>query len=57
LYSIILVIKARRMRWAGHVARMAEMSSAYKILVEPEGKRSLEMPRCSWKDNIKVDVK
>jgi hypothetical protein len=49
LYSspnIILVIKSRRMRWAGHVARMGEKRSAYKMLVgRPEGRRPLERPR------------
>jgi hypothetical protein len=40
--SIIRVIKARRMRWAGHVARMGEAKGAYNILVgKPEGRRPL----------------
>jgi hypothetical protein len=40
--SIIRIIKARRMRWAGHVARMGEKRNAYRLLVgKPEGKRSL----------------
>jgi hypothetical protein len=44
--SIIKVIKARRMRWAGHVARMGEVRVAYNILVvRPEGRRPLERPR------------
>jgi hypothetical protein len=44
--SIIRMIKSRRMRWAGHVARMGEKRNAYRILVEkPEGKRPLERPR------------
>jgi hypothetical protein len=50
LYSspdIIRQIKSRRMRWAGHVARMGEGRNLYSILVgKPEGKRPLEIPRC-----------
>jgi hypothetical protein len=57
LYSspnIIRMIKSRRMRWAGHVARMGETRNAYRILVRnPEGKRPLGRPRCRWMDNIK----
>jgi hypothetical protein len=56
--SIIRVIKARRMRWAGHVARMGEVRGAYNILVgKPEGKRPLERPRRRWEDNIKMDLR
>jgi hypothetical protein len=44
--SIIRIIKARRMRWAGHVARMGEKRNAYRLLVgKPEGKRPLRRPR------------
>jgi hypothetical protein len=44
--SIIRIIKSRRMRWAGHVARIGEKISAYRILVlKPEGKRPLGRPR------------
>jgi hypothetical protein len=44
--SIIRVIKSRRMRWAGHAARMREWRNAYRILVgKPEGKRPLGRPR------------
>jgi hypothetical protein len=50
LYSspnIVRVIKSRRMRWAGHVARMGEKRGVYRVLVErPEGKRPLVKPRC-----------
>jgi hypothetical protein len=54
--SIIRVIKARRMRWAGHVARMGEVRGAYNILVgRPEGRRSLGRPRRRWEDNIEMD--
>jgi hypothetical protein len=56
--SIVRVIKARRMRWAGHVARMGEVRGAYNILVgRPEGKRPLGRPRRRWEDNIKVDLR
>jgi transcription termination factor 2 len=54
--SIIRMIKSRRMRWAGHVARMGEKRNAYRILVgKPEGKRPLGGPRRTWVDNIKMD--
>jgi hypothetical protein len=53
--SIVRVIKARRMRWAGHVARMR---GAYNILVgRPEGRRPLGRPRRRWEDNIKMDLR
>jgi hypothetical protein len=52
------MIKSRRMRWAGHVARMAETRNAYRILVgKPEGKRSLVRPKHRWVDNIKMDIR
>jgi hypothetical protein len=55
--SIIIVIKARRMRWAGHVARMGEVRGAYNILVlKSEGRRPLGRPWCRWEDNIKMDL-
>jgi hypothetical protein len=55
LPSIIRVIKSRRMRRAGHVARMGEKRGAYRILVgKPEGRRPLERPRRRWEDNIKM---
>jgi hypothetical protein len=61
LYSspiIIRVIKARRMRWAGHVARMGEVRGAYDILVgKSEGRRPLGRPRRRWEDNIKMDLR
>jgi hypothetical protein len=51
------MIKARRMRWAGHVARMEEVRGAYNILVwRPERRRSLGRPRLRWEDNIKMDL-
>jgi hypothetical protein len=61
LYSspiIIRIIKSRRMRWVGHVARMGEKRNTYRILVgKPEGKRPLGRPRCRWVDNIKMDLR
>jgi hypothetical protein len=57
LPSIIRIIKSRRMRWAGHVARIGEKRNAYRLLVgKPEGKRPLGRPRCRWVDNIKIDL-
>ena len=59
LYSspnIVRVIKSRRMRWAGHVARMGEGRGVQKFLVgKPEGKRPLGRPRRRWEDN-KMDL-
>jgi hypothetical protein len=61
LYSspnVVTVIKARRMRWAGHVARMGEGRCVYRVLVgRPEGKRPLGRPRRRWEDNIKMDLR
>jgi hypothetical protein len=52
------MIKSRRMRWAGHVARMGEKRNAYTILVgKPEGKRPLGRTRRRWVDNIKIDFR
>jgi hypothetical protein len=52
------MIKSRRMRWAGHVARMGATWNAYRILVgKPEGKRPLGRPRRRWVDNIKMDLR
>jgi hypothetical protein len=52
------MIKSRRMRWAGHVARMVEKRNACRILVgNPEGKRPLGRPRRRWVDNIKMDLR
>jgi hypothetical protein len=54
--SIVRVIKARKMRWAGYVARMGEVRGAYNILVGwPEGRRPLGRPRRRWEDSIKMD--
>jgi len=55
--NIVRVIKSRRMRWAGHVARMGEERGAYRFLVgKPEGKRPLGRPRRRWVDNIRNDL-
>jgi hypothetical protein len=55
--NIIRVIKSRRLRWAGHVARMGEERGAHRILVgRPEGRRPLGRPRRRWEDNIKMDI-
>jgi hypothetical protein len=55
--NIIRVIKSRRMRWAGHVACMAEKRGACRILVgRPEGTLTLGRPRRRWEDNIKMDL-
>jgi hypothetical protein len=60
LYSspiIIRIMKSKRMRWAGHVARMGEKRKAYTLLVrKPEGKRPLGRPRRRWIVNIKMDL-
>jgi hypothetical protein len=59
LYSspaIVRVIKSRRIRWAGHIARMGEGRGVYRVLVEkPEEKRPLVRPRRRWED-IKSDL-
>jgi hypothetical protein len=55
--KIVRTIKSRRMRWAGHVARMGEGRGVYRVLVEkPEEKRLLGRPRRRWEDNIKIDL-
>jgi hypothetical protein len=55
--NIIRQIKSRRMRWAGHVARMVEGRKVYKVLVgKPEGKRPLGRPRHRWEDGIRMDL-
>jgi hypothetical protein len=52
------MIKSRRMRWAGHVARMGERRNVYRILVgKPEVRRPLGRPRRRWVINIKVDLR
>jgi hypothetical protein len=51
-------MKSRRMRWAGHAARIGEVGKVYKVLVgKPEGKRSLGRPRRRWEDGIRMDLR
>jgi hypothetical protein len=61
LYSspdIVRQVKSRRMRWAGHVARMGEERKVYKVLVgKPEGKRPLGRPKRRWEDGIRMDLR
>jgi hypothetical protein len=55
--SIIRIMKARRMRWADHVARIGERRNMYRLLVgKPEGRRPLGRPRHRWLDNIRLDL-
>ena len=50
-------MKSRRLRWAGHVARLEEGKSVFKILTgKATGKRPLGRPRCRWEDNIRMDL-
>jgi hypothetical protein len=52
------MIKSRRMRWAGHVARKGALRNVYRILVgKPEGKRPLGRPRSRWVENNKMDLR
>jgi hypothetical protein len=58
IMNILRMIKSRRMRWAGHVARMWEKRNAYRILVGMrEGKRPLGRRRRRWVDNIKMNLR
>jgi len=60
LYSspnIVRVIKSRRIRWAGHVARIGEEMGVYRVWVrKPEGKRLLGISRRRWVDNVRMDL-
>jgi hypothetical protein len=57
LPNIVRVVKSRRVRWAGHVARMGEERGVHRVLVgKPEGKRPLGRLRRMWTDNIKMDL-
>ena len=56
--NILRMIKSRRLGWAGHVARMEEDRSGFKILAgTPTGKKPLGRPRSRWEDNIRIDLK
>ena len=56
--NIVRVIKYRRQRWTGHIARMKVDRSAFKILSgNPTGKISLGRPRRRWEDNYRMDLK
>ena len=58
LPNIVRVVKSRRMRWAGHMARMVEGRGVHRVLVgKPEGKRPLGRPRRRWDDNTKMDLR
>ena len=58
LPNIVRGVKSRRMRWAGHVARMGEGRGVHRVLVgKPEGKRPLGKPRRRWEDSIKMDLR
>jgi len=55
--NIVRVVKSRRKRWAGHVARMGQGRGVYRVLVgKAEGKRPMGRPRRKWEDNIKMDL-
>jgi hypothetical protein len=55
--NIVRAIKSRRIRWAGHVARLGERRGVYRFLVgKPEGKIPFGRPRRIWEDNIKMDL-
>ena len=57
LLNIVRVVKSRRMRWAGHVARVGEGIGVHRVLVgKPEGKRPLWRPRRRWEYNIRMDL-
>jgi len=58
LPNIVRVIKSRRKRWVGHVARMGEERGVHRVLVgKAEGKRPLRRPRHRLEDNIKMDIR
>ena len=56
MYKVFSHVISRRLRWAGHVAKMEEDRSAFKISTgTPAGKRPLGRPRSRWEDNIRMD--
>ena len=57
LPNIVWVVKSRRMRWAGHVARMGQGRGGYRVLMgKPERKKPMGRPRRRWEDNIEMDL-
>jgi hypothetical protein len=57
LPNIVRVVKSRRMRWAGQVARMGEERGVHRVLVgKPEGKRPLGRPKHRWEDSVMMDL-
>ena len=54
--NVVRVIKSRRLIWGGHVARMEEGRSAFKILTGKPTKKPLGRPRRRWEDNIRIDI-
>ena len=54
--NVIRVIQSRRIRCAGHVARMGDRKGTYRILVRTDGKRSLGRPGRRWGNNIKMEL-
>jgi len=57
LPNVIRVMKSKRMRWAEHMTRVAEMRNAHEILVgKPGRKRPLAKFRHRWEDNIRMDL-
>jgi hypothetical protein len=57
LTASLLVVKSRRIRWAGHVAHIGEDRGVHRVLVgKPERKRPLGRPRRRWEGNIKMDL-
>jgi hypothetical protein len=57
LPNIVRVVKSRRMRWTGHVARMGEDTGVHRVLGgRSEGKRPLGIPRRRWEDNTNMDL-
>jgi hypothetical protein len=56
-WKIVRVIKSRRMRWTGNVARLEKVRYMYRVLVgKPEGKRPLARPRRRWEHNFMMDL-
>jgi len=58
LPNIVRVVKSRRIRWEGHMARMGEGRDVHRVVVgKPEGRRPLGRPRPRWEDNVKTDLR